>query len=441
MAAEITRRKFLATTATTAAAIAAASEVSAFAPQPEPIRVGLIGCGGIMSSHVRRIVARGLPVEFTHLCDVDDHQPERRGIAKAISGFQKQAPKRTRNFEEVLEDKTVQAVIVATPHHQHAPIALPAMQAGKDIYLEKPGSHVFSEGPLYIAAAKKYNVVFQHGSQMRSSPVTESAGELLASGIIGEVKMTKAWNCQNREVRKPVADAQPPAGVDYDRWLGPAPERPFNENRFHQYWRVFRDYGNGDIGDDGIHDIDMARWGLGVTQHPNRITAHGSTIAKQGDRDYPDNMMVAFHYDDGKVLLYEDRLFTPYGYRGFDSGNTFYGTEGYMIFSRRGYYQVYLGAKEKEGPTVPREIRGGAGRGYDEHMDNFLKCVRTRETASCTPEIAHLSCSLVHLGEIAFRAQDVINFDPATETIQDNPSAAKLLTKTYRAPYGLPTDL
>ena len=394
-----------------------------------------------MSSHVRRIVERGLPVEFTHLCDVDDHQAERRGIAQAISGFQKQAPRRTRHFEEVLDDKSVQAVIVATPHHQHAPIALPAMQAGKDIYLEKPCSHVFSEGPLYIAAAKKYNVVFQHGSQMRSSPVTESAGELLASGIIGEVKITKAWNCQDRGARKKVPDSPVPDGVDYDRWLGPAPERAVNENRFHQNWRVFRDYGNGEIGDDGIHDIDMARWGLGVTTHPNRITAHGSTVALHGDREYPDNMMVAFHYDDGKVLLYEDRLFTPYGYRGFDSGNAFYGTEGYMIFSRRGYYQVYLGPKEKEGPTVPKAIRGNAGRGYDEHMDNFLQCIRTRETTACPPDVAHLSCSLVHLGEIAYRAQDVIKFDPESETIQDNPAASGMLTKTYREPYGLPTDL
>jgi len=441
MAADLNRRSFLKTSATTAAAIAAASNASAFAPQPQRLRVGLIGCGGIMSSHVRRMVARELPVEITHLCDVDDHQPERRGIAKALTGHQKQAPKRTRYFEEVLDDKSVEAVIVATPHHQHAPIAIPAMQAGKDIYLEKPGSHVFSEGPLYIEAAKKYNVVFQHGSQMRSSPVTESAGELLASGIIGEVKITKAWNCQDRGARKPAPDSSAPEGVDYDRWLGPAPERPFNENRFHQYWRVFRDYGNGDMGDDGIHDIDMARWGLGVTTHPNRVTAHGSTVALKGDREYPDNMMVAFHYDDGKTLLYEDRLFTPYGYRGFDSGNAFYGTEGYMIFSRRGYYQVYLGPKEKEGPTVPPNIRGNAGRGYDEHMDNFLKCVRTREATVCTPEIAHLSCSLVHLGEIAYRSQDVINFDPQSETIIDNPDASKMLTKAYRAPYGLPAEV
>ena len=161
-----------------------------------------------------------------------------------------------------------------------------------------------------------------------------------------------------------------PRGVNYDRWLGPARKRTFNRNRFHRTWRAFREYGNGDLGDDGIHDVDMARWGLGVTAHPVRITAHGSRIGFRGDREFPDNMLINYQYADNKVLIYEDRLWTPYGQHGFDSGNAFYGTEGYMIFSRRGYFQVYLGKDERKGPGMGQ--RGRVGQPLPAHLDNFI---------------------------------------------------------------------
>lgn len=435
---DITRRNFLAgSTAAVAASVLSSSQ--ARGAVNERINLGLIGCGGIMNYHVRGLVERRSPVQFSYLCDVDPRQIDR--IASSIGDFQKDAPTRTAEYEDILDDPYVNAVIIATPHHWHAPIALRALRAGKDVYLEKPAAHVFNEGRLLVDAARTYGMVFQHGTQMESSKVTKAAGELLASGIIGEVKVAKAWNVQDRGTREVVPDSEPPAGVDYERWLGPAPERPFNVNRFHVNWRVYRDYGNGDIGDDGVHDIDMARWGLGVTTHPERITAHGSSIHLEGDREYPDNMMVAYQYPEGKVLLYEDRLFTPYGMHGFDSGNAFYGTEGYMIFSRRGYFQVYLGPKEKKGPTVPDEIRGNAGRGYDDHMENFLECVRTRNTTNAPAEIAHLTCALVHLGEVAYRTQSVLEFDAEHEVIRNVRDANELLTKSYRAPYGLPEVL
>ena len=396
-----------------------------------------------MSAHVRGLVQRRSAVRFVALCDVDPGQIHREEIAGRIAGFQQLAPREMQDFREVLEGNDVDAVIIATPHHWHAPMVLHALAAGKDVYCEKPLCHVLAEGRRIVEAVEQSGRVLQHGSQMRSSPVTKLAGELLADGVIGEVKVTKAWNVQDRKTRAVVADGDPPAGVDYDRWLGPAPSRPFNVNRFHGNWRVYRDYGNGDIGDDGIHDIDMARWGLGVATHPNRITAHGSDVyyagRNKGDREYPDNMNVSFHYDEGKVLIYEDRLYTPYGLHGFDSGNAFYGSEGYMIFSRRGYFQTYLGPKEKKGPGVPAAIRGDAGRGYAEHMDNFLDCVRTRKPTNSTAEIGHLSCALVHLGEIAYRTQTVLQCDPGTEQITNSDDANRMLTKTSREPYGLPT--
>jgi predicted dehydrogenase len=308
------------------------------------------------------------------------------------------------------------------------------MAAGRDVYVEKPASHVFREGRLLIDAAGKHRRIVQHGTQMRSSPVTARAGEVLASGVLGPIKIAKAWNVQRTVSPKPVLDGDPPKGVNYDLWLGPAPRRPFNANRFHRSWQFFRDYANGDIGNDGVHDIDMARWGLGETTHPIKITAHGSRAdADLGPRDFPDNMMVAYEYASGKVLVYEDRQFTPYGLHGVDSGNAFYGTRGYMIFSRRGFFQVFLGNKEERGAAMGEP--GKVSQPAPLHMGNFLDSVRNRREPNAGATVAHLSAALVHLGEIAFRMGRTLRFDPKTETFVGARDADALLTKEYRKPW------
>jgi len=353
--------------------------------------------------------------------------------SKIVESATGEKPNRWVDFRRVLDDKSVDAVVIATPHHWHCPIAVPALQAGKDVYVEKPASHVFREGRLLVEAARRHKRVVQHGTQMRSSEVTAKAAEVLASGILGSVKMTKAWNVQRHRHRQGVPNSPTPSGVNYDMWLGPAPLRPFNVNRFHGNWNWYRDYGNGDIGGDGIHDLDLARWGLGVTGHPVRITAHGSRIDLEGEREFPDNMMVAYHYEEGKVLLYEDRGWTPYGMHGFDSGNELYGTEGRMVFSRRGYFQTYLGKSQEEGPGMKGDRGGGR------HLLGFLKHVRDRTTPDASAEAAHLSCALVHLGEVAHRTGRVLHFDPVTEAVRNDDEANRLLTKEYRRPWSVPS--
>ncbi len=419
-----------------AAAVTAMRGVHLFAEEtPAKVRLGIIGCGGIMTAHVKGLVSRNEAASIAWLCDVDPAQIER--MDKSITReFQNAPPKRTARYEEVLGDKDVDAVIIATPHHWHAPIAIQAMQAGKDCYIEKPISHVYNEGPLIIAAARKYGRVVQQGSQMRNSPVTEKAEKLLREGIIGQVKVARAWTAETRTLVKPLPDSEPPRGVDYDRWLGPAPKRPFNKHRFHSTWRMFADYGNGEIGDDGIHDIDMATWGLGVTTLPEQITARGGRMMLDGHAsEYPDSMNVSFEYPDGRLLIYENYPFTAYGMHGFDNGNVFYGTEGYMIFSRRGAFSVFLGPKGMPGPTEGKELRGQ--RGYAEHMAEFLHAVRHRTPTKAAAEVAHRSCALVHLGEIAFRTRGRLDFDPQTERFVDCDEANRLLGKDYRSPYGL----
>ena len=426
----IQRRQFIASSLG-AATLGSASVRTVSASPGDRIGVAVIGVNGMGHGHLGNLTKRS-DIRIVSLCDIDQRVLD-RGV-ETVAKSRHEKPKLVGDFREVLQDSAVDAVVIATPHHWHCPIAIPALQAGKDIYVEKPASHVFQEGRALVESARRHNRVVQHGTQMRSTEVTFLAAEVLESGILGEIKMTKAWNVQRGKGMKPQPDAPVPAGVDYDRWLGPAAKRPFNPNRFHRTWRLYRDYGNGDMGDDGAHDLDMARWALGVTTHPVRITAHGSTVDLQGEREYPDNMMLAFQYAEGKVLIYEDRLWTPYGLHGFDNGNAFYGTEGHMIFSRRGYFQVFLGRKGEKGPgRSGREIRQNAAA----NLAHFLECVRSRKETNASAEVAHLTCGLIHLGEIAFRLKRVMEFDPDREIFPKDPEGNKLLTKQYRAPWSL----
>lgn len=396
----------------------------------EKIRCAVIGTGGRGGGLFCRMLADRRDTAVAAVCDPDANRLG--AAADDVGQRQGDKPRAVDDFRRVLDDKSIDAVFVVTPHHWHAPIGVRALQAGKDLYIEKPASHVYREGQALVAAAKKHGGIVQHGTQMRSSAVTARAGEVIRSGVLGEIKTTKAWNVQRHTHRRAVPDAPTPAGVDYDRWLGPAPKRAFNPNRFHGNWQWYRDYGNGDIGNDGVHDIDMACFGLGVDRLPIRVTAHGSRIALTGEREYPDNMMVTYQFDNNKVLIYEDRGWAHYGMDGFDSGNAFYGTKGYMIFSRRGYFQVYLDRKGTQGEG----LRGDTG--MDRHLANFLDCVRTRKRPNADARTAHLTCALVHLGETAYRTGRVLQFDPKTETVRDDDEANALLTKEYRAPWTMP---
>lgn len=393
----------------------------------ETIVCAMIGVGG-RGNYLMGLAAGHKNVAISTVCDANRQNLAR--TAESLGKIQGRKVNQAGDFRRVLDDDSIDAVFVATPHHWHAPIAVRALDAGKHVYVEKPASHVFHEGRLLVEAARRNKRVVQQGTQMRSSEVTAAAAEVLASGVLGAIKMSKAWGVEPRPNHpQPVPDQPAPDYLNYDMWLGPAPQRPFNPNRFRR-WNSYRDYGNGEIGGDGIHDIDLARWGLGVKTHPVRITAHGSRIHLKGESDFPDNMMVAYQYADDKVLIYENRNFAPYKMHGWDNGNIFYGTQGYMIFSRRGYFQTYLGPKEEEGPGM----RGGDGG--EQHVGNFLECIRTGKTPNAGAEIAHLSCAVVHLGEIAYRTGRVLDFDPKAEQFPGDEEANALLTKRHRRPWG-----
>ncbi len=424
------RRQFL--TGTKHLAVGAAvgwttlSRQRAQASANETIVCAVIGVGG-RGRGLMRYAAGNKFATVAAVCDVN-----RRNASRAVADLSKNEggkPKPVDDFRRVLDDRSIDAVIVATPHHWHCPIAVWALDAGKHVYVEKPASHVFREGKLLVEAARRNKRVVQHGTQMRSSEVTLAAGEVLAGGILGEIKLARAWSIEPRRHPQPVKDEAPPDYLDYDMWLGAAPRRAYNRNRVGR-WRWYRDYGNGEMGDDGIHDIDLGRWGLGVTTHPVRISAQGSRINLRGETEYPNHLNASFQYADGRELLYETRNWAPYRMYGFDSGNAFYGTKGYMVFSRRGYFQTFLGAKEEKGPGR----RGTSGN--QEHMDNFLASIRTGRAPHADAEVAHLSAALVHLGEIAYRTGRVLHFDPKTESFRGDDEANAKLTRRYRSPWG-----
>ncbi|GIT31172.1 MAG: hypothetical protein Ct9H300mP1_32180 [Planctomycetaceae bacterium] len=329
-------------------------------------------------------------------------------------------------------------------HHRDAPsLARPdrvvALAAGKDIYVEKPMSHVFNEGPAIIAAAKKYRRVVQHGSQMRSSPVTAGAGKLLDEGLLGEVRSPRPGTSSGEGPARS-SPSQAPADVDtIAGWGRPRAEAststPFTATG------GSTGLGNGDIGDDGI----QTRHGpLGTRCHtqPIRITAHGSHSVyrgdNRGDREYPDNMMVNYEYEDGRVLIYEDRLFTPYGLHGYDSGNAFYGTNGYMIFSRRGAFSTFLGPKGKPGPTEPKENTDPAGLRAPHGQLPRIGPLTKLQDAGPVPRSDTSRAASSTSAKWPYRSRGRLDFDPKTQAFKDAPEATAMLTKNYRKGYELP---
>ena len=246
------------------------------------------------------------------------------------------------DLRRVLDDQSVDAVVVATPDHWHAPAAILACEAGKHVYVEKPQSHNLRESRLLLDAARRNQVVVQHGTQSRSNPLIAGAVQMLREGVIGDVLVAKAWNIQRRGNIGHEQPSEPPAGVDYDTWVGPAEFVPFQKNRFHYHWHWWYNFGTGDIGNDGTHEIDYARWGLGVEGLPATATGLGGKYFFDDDQEFPDTATCTFEWPgDGRVgsrrqLIFEMRLWSTNYPFNCDSGAEFYGTAGRMLVSKRG---------------------------------------------------------------------------------------------------------
>jgi predicted dehydrogenase len=368
-------------------------------------------------------------VRLTHLCDVDQARLEMAQANAAKAGFGQ--VRGSADLRRVLEDKEVDAVLIATPDHWHAPAAILACAAGKDVYVEKPVSHNLREGRLLVDAARKHNRVVQAGMQSRSRPSTIKAVEIAHGKTLGRVLMAKAWNSQQRDNIGQKPNGPLPPGFDYDTWVGPAEMVPFNENRHHYKWHWHWNFGTGDMGNDGAHQIDIARWALG-TDHPKRVSGSGAKYYFNDDQQTPDTMNMSFDYD-GKGLIWEMRIWHDYGLEGIDNGVAVYGTEGFLHigrWNRKWGHRLF----DKDGKLVDEQQDGLP----DYHMQNFVDCVRSRQRPNCDIEIGHISSAHCHLGNIVHRTGRNVQFNPANESIPNDAEANALLRRKYRNHWATP---
>jgi predicted dehydrogenase len=445
-----TRREFLSgSVAAAAAAGVAAVAVSGKTAYAEDAKaspaganerfvVGIIGPGG-QGTKVMKSMLGTKQASVAWVCDVDAKR-----AAACVDAVSEESggptPKTTNDMRKVLDDKSVDVVIIGTPDHWHAPATILACDAGKHVYVEKPASHNLREGRLMIDAARRNKRIVQVGTQSRSNEFLIEGIQKLKDGIIGDVLVSKAWNSQFRPDigHKPQADV--PKELDYENWLGPAPFTPYSPNKLHGIWRWWYDYGTGDIGNDGVHDIDIARWGLGVETHPNQVAYFGGQfVLKNSDQQWPDTYYIAFGYDVGdgkkKQLVYEQRTWCPYMQEGSDNGNAFYGTKGMMLMSKRWGWKV-IGAG-----NIEKESKKAQGVGIDPHVRDFFAAIRDNKPPRGDIEIGHLSSSLSHLGNIAAKTGKGFMFDPKTEQVIGDEAANKLVRREYRDHWGTPKNV
>lgn len=365
-----------------------------------------------------------------YLVDVDERVIPR--AAEAVEKAGKKRPKFIGDMRRAFDDKSIDVVVIATPDHWHAPAAILACDAGKDVYLEKPCSHNIREGRLIIDAVRRNRRIVQHGTQSRSREITRQAIDFIHAGKIGKVVMAKAWDVQKRDDIGHKPDTPVPTGVDYDTWVGPAQWMPFNENRFHYNWHWHWNFGTGDAGNDGAHQIDMARWALGV-EVPTEAAGSGGKLFFDDDQQTPDTMNVTFKYP-GKMLSFEMRIWNPYGMEGAENGVAVYGSDGMVEIAkwdRQWGYKVF----DSKGKLVSHE----QGQGEDEaHVRNFLDCVRSRKEPNAEIEIGFRSVVHCHLANIVARTGRSVRYDANSDSIVGDAAAAKLTTREYRNHWSKP---
>lgn len=433
------RREFLQVSAGTAAAAAVIGPV-AKAAASERIRVGCIGTGGRALGLISTF-SQNPQCEIVALADIDS-----RRFAKAIEVIEKaqgKAPTTTGDFRKLIDDRSLDALVVGTPDHWHAIPTILGCLAEKDVYVEKPDSHNIIEGMRMVAAMKKRRRIVQMGSQHRSTKRLQSAMEFVKTGALGRCLVAKAWeSAKQGSIGRP-EDSTPPQEVDYDMWLGSAPQRPFNIRRFHGNWRWFFDYGTGDLGNDGVHRLDMAVAVLNAaceaqgdppTGLPTAITSTGGKWYFDDMQEFPDTLQVNYEFGGKtpKLLTYEMRIWAPYNYLEESEGSAVFGDKGYIIVGNTRWRAYQNGGKL---------LASGEGDSHDQpHVQNFLDCIKSRAKPYCDLEtVGHPASVLCHAGNISARLGGKrLVLDPATEMF-DDPAANELRGRPeWRKPWVLP---
>jgi predicted dehydrogenase len=391
------------------------------------INVALIGGNNQGKGVGQRMIGAG--GRISHICDLDD--AVFANLEPLYLERQGSRPKFVKDYRRVVDDKSIDAVIVSTPDHWHTHMSLSIMQSGKDLFIEKPLSQTIQEGQLIRDAARKYKRVVQVGTMRRSGPHFHEAAQQVKK--LGKLCMVRAWMHQVRASIGNPPDSAPPPGVDYNMWLGPAPSRPFNKNRFHYNWRFFWDYGNTELGNQGVHMLDVALMGIqelkGLEKSlPKRVSSQGGIYWLDDAKEVPDTQTTTYDYGDFMLVWELSSYSRSHPPDGIAAGTGFYGSEGTLIVDGRGW-KLYGpdGKPASSGQSQPMT-----------HENNFLECMRSRKAPNAEVEIGRLSTTLCHLGNISQKLGRDIRFDAKAENFGDDKQANAMLTKQYRKGFELP---
>jgi predicted dehydrogenase len=416
------RREFLRASAASAISLSALTAAGAADRPNERVIVAVMGLHGRGKDHIRGFSSFD-EAEVAYLIDPDDHTIP--AALKELLKRQKKEPKVEKDVRRVLEDKNVTALSIAAPDHWHALATIWGCQAGKHVYCEKPVSHNLVEGRRMVEAARKYERIVQAGTQRRSASHLASARDYVRAGKLGKVPFVQTWIAGHRKSIGHASDGAVPAGVDYNLWLGPAPELPFNPNRFHYNWHWHWEYGTGELGNNGIHALDMVRHVLDLDA-PLRITSGGGKYFYDDDQQTPDTMITTFDFPHTAVT-WEHRIWSKTGFEGEEFGVILFGERGTMVFDKKGWH-IRDGA----------EAADKTGESERAHYRNFLDCIKNGKRPNADIEEGHKSTRLCHLGNIALRVGRVLHFDEKTETLLNDPEANQLLGRSYRKPFEVP---
>lgn len=443
---QVTRREFARTFAGAAAvgAVLGSTVPAKALGANDKITIAVAGVNGRGKNHIQEW-SKIPGVEISWVVDPDTRlYPE---IEKMVVEAQGKKPKFAKDLRQALDDKNLVAVSTASPDHWHALLAIWACQAGKHVYAEKPLSHTIWEGQKMVEAARKYNRVVQCGMQNRSIYGVRKAIEFLQSGELGEIYMAKGLCYKNRNTIGHAANAPVPDGLDYDLWLGPAQWRPFNPQYVHYKWHWFWDFGCTDLGNQGPHQMDIARWGMNKQEMPKKIKCVGGKFAFIDDQETPNTQMATFEYDDGKLLQFEVRGLYTNADDDVRIGNLFYGTKGWMHLNDD-KWSTYFGFNNEPGP----KYEGGgdvadpnnlAGAGGSAHFVNFIDAVRAENWTLLNGDVqeGHRSTSLCHLANISYRLGRELHFNDRNYRFVGDEEADTFLSKEYRFPYVVPENV
>ncbi len=453
-----TRRDFVKKAALSTGIIAAPAVRPAWGQSrpSDTVNIGVVGFHGRGRSHYRTY-AKMPNVRVNYLCDVDQ-----RLFPGAVSELEEligHRPKTVVDFRELIENKDLDAVSIATPDHWHALQTVWGCQAGKDVYVEKPVCYCLTEGRKMVQAARKYDRIVQCGLNRRSSARMQDLMQFLHSGEFGDIYRAKALIYKGRASIGKRQESSIPEGVNWDLYLGPAKYRAFNLNRFHYGWHFFWDTSTTDIGNTGVHHLDAARWGMNKSVHPVKIHCFGGTYVYDSYQETPTVQTGSFEYADGTIMEVElNNLYTP-PVGGVMSGEIYYTSKGYVspkdnwtategVFTPRPNRDSVVDERAANASFPKREYKPGPkipdlGREVENNFENFITCVRShnREDLYVEIEEGHMSTALCHLANISYKTGRKITFDPATESIPDDPEANQLLTRKYRKPYEMPAEV